>query len=95
METGTQIYIRDLGEGFAEVNARIEEARRESTDNFAASDAQMLDFHRETILGLDTAIAAGRRSQKRRDRQFRWLVGLMITSLLVTAGLFVRAAQWL
>lgn len=44
---------------------------------------------------LDTVIAAGRRSQTRRDRQFRWLVGLMITSLLVTAGLFVRAAHWL
>ena len=95
METSTQIHIRDLGEGFAEVNARIEEARRESADDFAASDAQLRDFYRETIVALDTAIAAGRRSQKRRDRHFRWLVGLMITSLLMTAGLFVRAAHWL
>jgi hypothetical protein len=29
------------------------------------------------------------------DVQFRWLVGLMVTSLLATAGLFARAAHLL
>jgi hypothetical protein len=37
----------------------------------------------------------GRRSKERSDKQFCWLVGLMVSSLFGTAGLFARAVRWL
>nr|WP_315216921.1 hypothetical protein [uncultured Duganella sp.] len=139
METEMQILRREVGEGFAGVNARIDELRRETTeridrlrqettdrileerrdanaridalhketleridqsrkeasDNSAALNARMFDFHRETTARIDTMIAESRKRMDRSDMQFRWLVGLMITSLLATAGLFARAAHML
>ena len=95
MEIETQVQARELGESFVEVIARIDECRREANDDSAAMNAQMCDFHRETIVSLDTAIATIRRVGERSDVQFRWLIGLMITSLLATAGLFARAAHML
>ena len=139
METEMQILRREVGEGFAGVNARIDELRRETTeridrlrqettdrileerrdttaridalhketleridqsrkeasDNSAALNARMFDFHRETTARIDTMIAESHKRMDRSDMQFRWLVGLMITSLLATAGLFARAAHML
>ena len=139
METEMQMLRREVGEGFAGVNARIDELRRETTeridrlrqettdrileerrdtnaridalhketleridqsrkeasDNSAALNARMFDFHRETTARIDAVIAESRKRMDRSDMQFRWLVGLMITSLLATAGLFARATHML
>jgi hypothetical protein len=146
METETQMLRREVGEGFAGVNARIDELRRETTeridrlrqettdrileerrdtsaridalhlrmyelhketlaridqsrkeasDNSTALNARMFDFHRETTARIDAFSTESHKRMDRSDMQFRWLVGLMITSLLATAGLFARAAQTL
>lgn len=75
--------------------ARIDDSRKETSDNYKALNAGMFDFHRETTARIDTVIAESQRRMDRSDTQFRWLVGLMITSLLATAGLFARAAHML
>ena len=139
METEMQMLRREVGEGFAGVNARIDELRRETTeridrlrqettdriseerrdtsaridalhketleridqsrkeasDHSAALNARMFDFHRETTARIDAVLAESHKRMDRSDTQFRWLVGLMITSLLATAGLFARAAHML
>lgn len=78
-----------------EVLVRIDQSRKEASDNFMAQNARMFDFHRETTARIDTVIAESHKRMDRSDTQFRWLVGLMITSLLATAGLFARAAHML
>ncbi|USX25626.1 hypothetical protein NHH73_24090 [Oxalobacteraceae bacterium OTU3CINTB1] len=139
MESEMQMLRREVGEGFAGVNARIDELRRETTeridrlrqettdrileerrdtnaridalhretlaridqsrkeasDNSASLNARMFDFHRETTARIDAVLAESHKRMDRSDVQFRWLVGLMITSLLATAGLFARAAHML
>ena len=78
-----------------ETLARIDDSRKEASDNLAAQNARMYDFHRETTARIDAFSAESHKRMDRSDAQFRWLVGLMITSLLATAGLFARAAHML
>ena len=82
--------------------AKIDDSRKEASDNFKALSTSMLDFHRETTARIgevnariDVVITESQRRMERSDAQFRWLVGLMISSLLATAGLFARAAHML
>jgi len=78
-----------------ETLARIDHSRRKSSDTSDALSARMFDFHRETAARIDAVIAESHKRMDRSDMQFRWLVGLMTTSLLATAGLFARAAHML
>ena len=88
--------------GFLACMAKIDDSRKEASDNFKALSTSMLDFHRETTARIDevkaridAVITESQRGMERSDAQFRWVVGLMISSLLATAGLFARAAHML
>ena len=82
--------------------AKIDDSRKEASDNFKALSTSMFDLHRETTARIgevnariDAVMTESQRRMERSDAQFRWLVGLMISSLLATGGLFARAARML
>jgi hypothetical protein len=75
--------------------AAIADSRKEALDHFLSLQAQMNELRRETTARIDAFSQEINRRMDRSDVQFRWLVGLMLTSLLATAGLFARAAHLL
>lgn len=75
--------------------AAIADSRKEALDHFLSLQVQMNELRRETTARIDAFSQEVNRRMDRGDVQFRWLVGLMVTSLLATAGLFARAAHLL
>ena len=88
------LHLR-MDELHKETLARIDQSRKEASDSSAALSARVFDLHRETTARIDAFSAESHKRMDRSDTHFRWLVGLMITSLLATAGLFARAAHML
>lgn len=88
-----------------EVSARIEELRRESNARIDGLRAEMLENFKLIDVKIErtrTELMASiqgvhdRLDEQRRDhdRQFRWLVGLMLAGLLGIAGMFAKAVHF-
>ena len=75
--------------------AKIDDSRKETADNFMAVNARISELHREVTARIVAVTDESHKRMDRSDVQFRWLVGLMVTSLLATVGLFARSAHML
>ena len=84
-----------------ESNARIDGLRSEMLENFKLIDAKIEQAREETRASRRESMASiqsvhDRLDEHRRDhdRQFRWLLGLMLASLLGIAGMFAKAVHF-
>ena len=105
MDATIDTVRQEMNAGFKELSARIEDLRRESNaridglraemlENFKLIDAKIERTRTElmaSIQGVQDRLDAQRRDH---DRQFRWLVGLMLASLLGIAGMFAKAVHF-
>ena len=84
-----------------ESNARIDGLRSEMLENFKLIDAKIEQAREETRASRRESMASIQSVHDRldehrsdHDRQFRWLLGLMLASLLGIAGMFAKAVHF-
>lgn len=75
--------FRNVDENFREVNARIDALRIETYERIDQLRKETQDNFRLIEAKIDEL-------RNRNDAQFRWLVGLMLTSMLGMAALLIK-----